>query len=85
MLAKVLAYLLRAWFVTCSEDEKMEEYVDGSKSCFETAHNLLDFSVIEAYSSSGPKTHVIEYGLEGKEGSSLGRESPTHPELLPHT
>jgi hypothetical protein len=24
MLAKVLAYLLRAWFVTCSEDEKME-------------------------------------------------------------
>jgi hypothetical protein len=58
VLAKVLAYLLRAWFVTCPEDETKEEYVDGSKSCFETTNNLLDVSVIEAYSSSGPKTNV---------------------------
>jgi hypothetical protein len=33
----------------------MDECVDGSTSCSETTNNLLDFSVIEAYSSSGPK------------------------------
>jgi hypothetical protein len=63
--------LLRAWYARCFEDEKMEECVDGSKSCFETTHNLLDFSVIEAYSSSGPKTNVFEYCLEGKRGLRL--------------
>ena len=60
MLARVLAYLLRAWYARCFEDENMEEYVDGSQSCFDTTHNLLDFSVSEAYSSSGPKTLVYE-------------------------
>jgi hypothetical protein len=49
----------------------MEECVDGLKSCFETTNNLLDFSVIEADSSSGPKTTVIEYCLEGKRGLQL--------------
>jgi len=38
----------------------MEECVDGSKSCFETTNNLLDFSVIEAYWSSGPKTNLFD-------------------------
>ena len=51
--------LLRARYARCFEDEKMKECVDGSKSCFETTNNLLDFSVIEAYSSPGPNTNFF--------------------------
>jgi len=35
----------------------MEECVAESQSCFEATNNYLNFSVIEAYSSSGPKTN----------------------------
>lgn len=44
----------------------MEECVDGSISCFETTNNLLDFSVIEAHWSSGPKTNLSDSVLWGR-------------------